>query len=52
MTTLKSLKLYLHLVKVKTRREVNGVNTMMGYRTIDIATPTEVIGDEGTTTHA
>lgn len=26
-----------HLVKVKTRREVQGVNTMMGYRTIDIA---------------
>ena len=41
-----------HMVKTKTRREVQGVNTLMGYRFIDIATPTEVIGDEGTTTHA
>ncbi len=41
-----------HLVKTKTRREVQGINTLMGYRFIDIATPTEVIGDEGTTTHA
>ena len=32
-----------HMVKVKTRREVQGTNTMMGYRSIDIATPEEVI---------
>ena len=41
-----------HMVKTKTRREVQGINTLMGYRFIDIATPTEVIGNEGTTTHA
>lgn len=35
-----------HLVKVKTRREVQGANTMMGYRTIDLATPMEVMHDE------
>ena len=32
-----------HMVKVKTRREVQGVNIMMGYKSIDIATPAEVI---------
>ena len=41
-----------HLVKSKTRREVQGVNTLMGYHFIDIATPTEVIENEGTAAHA
>ncbi len=35
-----------HMVKVKTRREVHGVNLMMGYKSIDIATPEEVIDYE------
>lgn len=32
-----------HIVKTKTRREVNAINTLWGYRTIDLATPQEVI---------
>lgn len=32
-----------HLVKVKTRREVNAANLLNGYRTIEIATPEEMI---------
>lgn len=32
-----------HLVKVKTRREVNAVNLLNGYRTIEIATPEEMV---------
>ncbi|MCG2711487.1 MAG: type II toxin-antitoxin system VapC family toxin [Candidatus Omnitrophica bacterium] len=36
---------FKHLVKHKTRIEVNGVNNLMGYRNIDICTPLEVIED-------
>ena len=36
---------FRHLVKHKTRIEVAGVNTMLGYKTIDICTPWEVIED-------
>jgi predicted nucleic acid-binding protein len=36
---------FKHLVKHKTRIEVAGVNTLLGYRTIDICTPWEVIDD-------
>lgn len=36
-----------HLVKSKTRREVHGINSLMKYHSIDIATPLEVITDEG-----
>jgi hypothetical protein len=32
-----------HLVKLKTRREVNAVNLLNGYRTIEIVTPEEMI---------
>ena len=32
-----------HMVKFKTRREVQGINTMMGYKTIEICTPQEII---------
>lgn len=32
-----------HIVKVKTKREVTGVNLLMGYREIDIYSPREVI---------
>ncbi|MFH1824220.1 MAG: type II toxin-antitoxin system VapC family toxin [Candidatus Firestonebacteria bacterium] len=32
-----------HMVKHKTRVEVMGVNTFMGYKTIDICTPQEVV---------
>lgn len=32
-----------HLVKMKTRREVQAVNTLLGYRTIEICTPQEIL---------
>jgi predicted nucleic acid-binding protein len=34
---------FKHLVKHKTRMEVFGVNTMMGYKIIDICSPKEVV---------
>ena len=34
---------FQHIVKVKTKREVVGINLIMGYRPIDIYTPLEVI---------
>jgi len=48
LTTLKGLDIlvswnFRHLVKHKTRVEVTGVNTLLGYKTIDICTPWEVI---------
>ena len=36
---------FKHLVKHKTRIEVTGVNTLLGYKAIDICTPWEVIDD-------
>jgi len=36
---------FKHLVKHRTRIEVAGVNTLLGYKTIDICTPWEVIED-------
>jgi len=36
---------FRHLVKHKTRIKVAGVNTMLGYKAIDICTPWEVIED-------
>ena len=36
---------FKHLVRHKTRIEVAGVNTFMGYKTIDICTPREVAED-------
>jgi predicted nucleic acid-binding protein len=36
---------FKHLVKHKTRIEVAGVNTLLGYKAIDICTPWEVIDD-------
>ena len=36
---------FRHLVKHKTRIEVIGVNTLLGYKAIDICTPWEVIED-------
>jgi predicted nucleic acid-binding protein len=36
---------FKHLVKHKTRVEVGGVNTLLGYKVIDICTPWEVIDD-------
>jgi len=35
-----------HIVKLKTRRLANYINLMEGYRTLEIATPEEVIGYE------
>ena len=32
-----------HIVKLKTRREVRGINTLMGYRSIEICSPQEMI---------
>ena len=32
-----------HIVKVKTKREVVGINLIMGYRPLDIYTPREVV---------
>lgn len=34
-----------HMVKHKTRVEVAGINTFMGYRSIDICSPEEVVED-------
>jgi len=36
----------LPFVKLKTRRLANYINLMEGYRTLEIATPEEVIGYE------
>lgn len=36
-----------HLVKVKTRREINAANLLNGYRTIDIATPEQMSDMKG-----
>jgi predicted nucleic acid-binding protein len=36
---------FAHMVKHKTRMEVMGINTFMGYRVIDICTPKEVTKD-------
>ena len=33
-----------HIVKVKTRREVNAINQLRGYHAIELATPEEVLG--------
>ena len=51
LTTLKGLDIlvswnFRHLVKHKTRVEVIGVNTLLGYKTIDICTPWEVIDND------
>lgn len=34
---------FSHIVKLKTKREVAGINTMMGYKTIEICSPEEVV---------
>lgn len=34
---------FRHIVKVKTRMEVNGINKLLGYREIEICSPEEVI---------
>ena len=33
-----------HIVRLKTRHEVNGLNKLLGYREIDMVTPEEVLG--------
>ena len=33
-----------HIVRLKTRLMVNGMNKLLGYREIEIATPEEVVG--------
>ena len=39
---------FSHIVKLKTKREVAGINLLMGYKEIEICSPREVIEDEGT----
>ncbi|MDI6783429.1 MAG: PIN domain-containing protein [bacterium] len=34
---------FSHIVKVKTRLEINGINKLLGYKEIEIASPEEVI---------
>lgn len=34
---------FTHIVKLKTKREVIGINTLMGYKPIEICSPWEVI---------
>ncbi|MDO8662578.1 MAG: type II toxin-antitoxin system VapC family toxin [Candidatus Omnitrophota bacterium] len=34
---------FTHIVKLKTKREVSGINTLMGYKPIEICSPQEVI---------
>lgn len=34
---------FAHIVKFKTKREVSGINTLMGYKPIEICSPQEVI---------
>ena len=34
-----------HIVRLKTRMLVNGINKLLGYKEIEIVTPEEVIGD-------
>ncbi len=36
-----------HLVRYKTRRGVNAINLLLGYKAIDICTPEEVFGHAG-----
>ena len=36
---------FQHLVKYRTRMAVSGINAFMGYKTIDICTPREVVED-------
>jgi predicted nucleic acid-binding protein len=50
LTSIKGLDIlvswnFKHLVKHKTRIEVTGVNTLLGYKAIDICTPWEVTED-------
>lgn len=34
---------FTHIVKVKTKREVTGINALMGYKEIEIYSPLEVV---------
>lgn len=36
---------FTHIVKLKTKREVVGINTLMGYKPIEICSPWEVVED-------
>jgi hypothetical protein len=36
-----------HIVKLKTRMEINGINKICGYKEIELCTPEEVIDNEG-----
>lgn len=35
-----------HIVKLKTRMEINGINKIYGYKEIELCTPEEVIDNE------
>lgn len=34
---------FAHIVKVKTRKEVDAINALLGYKSIELASPQEVI---------
>ena len=34
---------FAHIVKLKTKREVMGINTLMGYKPVEICSPWEVV---------
>jgi len=34
---------FTHIVKLKTKREVSGINALMGYKPIEICSPQEVV---------
>ena len=36
---------FKHIVKAKTKREVAGINLLLGYKEIDIYSPWEVVND-------
>lgn len=37
---------FSHIVKLKTKREISGINVFMGYKEIEICSPWEVVKDE------
>ncbi|MEW5759123.1 MAG: hypothetical protein AB1755_06660 [Candidatus Omnitrophota bacterium] len=36
---------FKHIVKLKTKKEVTGINLLLGYKEIDIYSPWEVVND-------
>ena len=38
---------FRHIVKLKTKKEIVGINSLMGYKEIEIYSPWEVVEDVG-----